>query len=284
MSQINDKIIETVENLRSRSPLTHCITNFVTINDCANAVLAIGGSPIMANEPDEAEEMVTVVNTLLINIGTLYKSQIEAMKIASQTAAKLQKAYVLDPVGIGVSKIRNDTTMELMKEAKPSIIRGNLSEIKTLAMLYEILDECTQAKGVDVADTDVINEDTLDSNVKLVESIAQKLDTTIAVSGQIDIISDGKDTYVIRNGHPMLSDITGSGCMLGCLMASYAAVTTPIMAATTAAAVMAIAGEVANQKVAYHKKGTGTFRSELIDALSLMDEKIINRYANITKN
>jgi hydroxyethylthiazole kinase len=284
MSQINDKIIETVENLRSRSPLTHCITNFVTINDCANAVLAIGGSPIMANEPDEAEEMVTVVNTLLINIGTLYKSQIEAMKIASQTAAKLQKAYVLDPVGIGVSKIRNDTTMELMKEAKPSIIRGNLSEIKTLAMLYGILDECTQAKGVDVADTDVINEDTLDSNVKLVESIAQKLDTTIAVSGQIDIISDGKDTYVIRNGHPMLSDITGSGCMLGCLMASYAAVTTPIMAATTAAAVMAIAGEVANQKVAYHKKGTGTFRSELIDALSLMDEKIINRYANITKN
>lgn len=283
MNEINEEITRTIENLRQKSPLTHCITNFVTVNDCANAILAIGGSPIMANEPDEAEEMVTIVDSLLINIGTLHKTQIEAMKTATKTAQKLEKAYVLDPVGIGVSKIRNDTTIELIKEYKPAIIRGNLSEIKTLAMLYGILEECTQAKGVDVAQTDIINEETLESNVKLVESIAEKLNTTIAVSGPIDIISNGEDTYIIRNGHPMLSDITGSGCMLGCIMASYTAIATPIIAATTATTVMGVAGEVANQKTSYHKKGTGTFRSELIDALSLMDEKIINRYANVTK-
>lgn len=283
MTDIQSDIIKTIDELRNTSPLTHCITNFVTVNDCANAVLAIGGSPIMANEPDEAEEMENIVNSLLINIGTLYKTQIEAMKIASHTIGKLDKPYVLDPVGIGVSRIRNDTTLELIDINKPTIIRGNLSEIKTLATLIDILDECAQTKGVDVAETDIINEDTIDSNAKLVSSIAQKLDTTIAVSGPIDIISDGQDTYTIRNGHPMLSNITGSGCMLGCMMASYTAITTPIIAAATATTVMGVAGQKAQMQVSYHKKGTGTFRSELIDELSLIDETTINRYADISK-
>ena len=282
MNEIISKICENVENLRKQSPLVHCITNTVTVNDCANSVLAIGASPIMANEPDEAEEMVTIVNSLLINIGTLNKAQIEAMKIASNTANKLEKSYVLDPVGIGVSNIRNQTALHLI-ESKPTIIRGNLSEIKTLANLIGILDECTQAKGVDVADSDIINKQTLESNAIIVKNIAKKLDTTIAVSGPIDIISDGNDVYAIENGHKMMSQITGSGCMLGCILAAYNAITDSFSAAVTGCVVLAIAGEIAAQTAKVNNKGTGTFRSELIDELSKMDQQTVQDYIKISK-
>ena len=145
MNEVINNICDCVTKLRKESPLVHCITNTVTVNDCANAVLAVGASPIMANEPLEAEEMVTIVNSLLINIGTLNQKQIEAMKIAAETADKLEKAYVLDPVGIGVSNIRNQTSLDLIK-SNPTIIRGNLSEIKTLANLIGILEECTRMR------------------------------------------------------------------------------------------------------------------------------------------
>lgn len=282
MNEIINSICDCVIKLRKESPLVHCITNTVTVNDCANAVLAIGASPIMANEPLEAEEMVTIVNSLLINIGTLNQKQIEAMKIASQTADKLEKAYVLDPVGIGVSNIRNQTSLELI-ESNPTIIRGNLSEIKTLANLIGILDECTQAKGVDVADGDVINDDTVESNALIVKNIAEKLDTTIAVSGPIDIISDGKEVYAIENGHKLMSQITGSGCMLGCILAAYNAIASPLVAAVTATAVLGISGEIAANTTNANNKGTGTFRSELINELSKMDNQTVQDYIKIGK-
>ena len=282
MNEIISKICENVTKLRNESPLVHCITNTVTVNDCANAVLAVGASPIMANEPQEAEEMVTIVNSLLINIGTLNQKQIEAMEIAAQTANKLEKAYVLDPVGIGVTNIRNQTSLKLI-ESKPTIIRGNLSEIKTLANLIGILDECTQAKGVDVAEGDVINTQTLESNAIIVKNIAEKLDTTIAVSGPIDIISDGKDVYAIENGHRMMSQITGSGCMLGCILGAYNAITSPLIAAVTATVVLGISGEIAAQTTKANNKGTGTFRSELINELSKMDDQTVQDHIKIKK-
>jgi hydroxyethylthiazole kinase len=204
------------------------------------------------------------------------------MKIAAKTAEKLGKSYVLDPVGIGVSNIRNETSMELIK-SNPTIIRGNLSEIKTLANLIGILDECTQVKGVDVADSDVINDETLESNALIVKNIAQKLDTTIAVSGPIDIISDGNEVYAIENGHKMMSQITGSGCMLGCILAAYNAVTTPLTAAVTATVVLGIAGQLAAQTVKVNNKGTGTFRSELIDELSNIDDQKVQDNIKIRK-
>lgn len=282
MKEVMNNICDCVTKLRNESPLVHCITNTVTVNDCANSVLAVGASPIMANEPLEAEEMVTIVNSLLINIGTLNQKQIEAMEIASKTADKLKKAYVLDPVGIGVSNIRNQTSLDLIK-SNPTIIRGNLSEIKTLAKLIGILEECTQAKGVDVAEGDVINNDTLQSNAIIVKNIAEKLNTTIAVSGPIDIISDGVDVYAIENGHKMMSQITGSGCMLGCILAAYNAITTPLNAAITATAIFGIAGEIAAQTTKVNNKGTGTFRSELIDELSKMDDQTVQDHIKIRK-
>ena len=275
------KSVNLIEKLRKESPLTHCITNVVTVRDCANAVLAVGGSPIMANAPEEAEEIVTIANSLVINIGTLTTEQIETMKKSAKQAIKLEKPFVLDPVGVGISKIRNETPIDILKESKPAIIRGNLSEIKAIAMFYGILEECTTAKGVDVADTDIINNETLQTNAQIVKNIAEKLDTTIAVSGPIDIVSDGKEVYVLENGDAMMSNITGTGCMLGCIMGAYAAIGDSLIAAITATSVMSIAGEIAAQTTKDNKQGTGSFGVYLIDELSNMNKETFMEYAKI---
>lgn len=276
-----NKTQETITNLREKSPLTHCITNFVTVNDCANAVLAIGGSPIMANEPTEAEEIGTIANSLLINIGTLTKNQIKAMEVASKHAYETNTPFVLDPVGIGVSEIRNQTSINIIKNSKPQIIRGNLSEIKAIATLIGILEECSTVKGVDVSENDIINEDTVNETGILIKNIANKLNTVIAVSGPIDIISDGNDVYYIRNGDKMMSQITGSGCMLGCVMASYLAITNPLEAAITATLVLGVSGEISAEKS--KDEGTGTFRTNLIDELSKINPDTIEKYGNLSK-
>ncbi len=280
---ILEKSINLIEKLRQESPLTHCITNVVTVRDCANAVLAVGGSPIMANAPEEAEEIVSIANSLVINIGTLTEEQIETMKKSAKQATKMEKPFVLDPVGIGISKIRNETPIDIIKESKPAIIRGNLSEIKAIAMFYGILDECTTAKGVDVADTDIISEDTLEINAQIVKNIAEKLDTTIAVSGPIDIVSNGKEVYALKNGNPMMANITGTGCMLGCIMGAYAAIDDSLLAAITATTVMSIAGEIAAKTATDNNQGTGSFGTYLIDELSKMNPETFKEYANISK-
>lgn len=280
---ILEKSINLIEKLREESPLTHCITNVVTVRDCANAVLAVGGSPIMANAPEEAEEIVSIANSLVINIGTLTEEQIETMKKSAKQATKMEKPFVLDPVGIGISKIRNETPIDIIKESKPAIIRGNLSEIKAIATFYGILDECTTAKGVDVADTDIISEDTLEINAQIVKNIAEKLDTTIAVSGPIDIVSNGKEVYALKNGNSMMANITGTGCMLGCIMGAYAAIDDSLLAAITATTVMSIAGEIAAKTATDNNQGTGSFGTYLIDELSKMNPETFKEYANITK-
>lgn len=281
MNDLVNDIGAIVDGLREVSPLTHCITNVVTVNDCANAVLAVGGSPIMANEPCEAREIVRIVNSLLINTGTLTSSQVSAMKLAVSEASVMGKPYVLDPVGIGISGIRNDVPLKLIGIATPSIIRGNLSEIKAVANFYGVLDECVMAKGVDVAEGDVISEDTVDSNSVLVRNIADKLGTTVAVSGPIDIVSDGVSVLQVRNGHGDLSRITGSGCMLGCLMASYCNVASPLLAATCASVVMGVCGELAHDNVVKNNAGTGSFRTYLIDELSKIGSDCISEYADV---
>ncbi|WP_455645459.1 hydroxyethylthiazole kinase [Methanosphaera sp.] len=280
---IIEKTIETMEELRNNSPLTHCITNVVTVTNCANAVLAVGGSPIMANAPEEAEEITGISNSLLINVGTPTTEQVTTMLKSAKKANDTNKPYVLDPVGVGISNIRNETPINLINESKPAIIRGNLSEIKAIAMFFDILEECTKAKGVDVAESDIINEDTLESQGQLIKNIAEKLDTTIAVSGPIDIISDGKEVYAIANGDAMMSNITGTGCMLGCILAAYTTVTEPLLAAITGTVVMGIAGELAAQATIDNKQGTGSFGIYLIDELSLMNKETILEKANIRK-
>ena len=274
-----NKIIKNTNTIREKSPLTHCITNFVTVNDCANVILAIGGSPIMSNEENEAEELGNIINSLLINIGTITKNQMQTMQKASASATKNKNPIVLDPVGVGISQIRNKATENIIKNNKPTIIKGNLSEIKAIATLTGILQECNTAKGVDVAETDIITENNTQEIGTLVKNIANKLQTTISVSGPIDIISDGNEIYYIYNGDAKMSKITGSGCMLGSIMASYSAITNPLEAAITSTLTFGIAGEISAQETV----GTGSFRTELINQLSIMTPEKIEKYGKIKK-
>ncbi len=276
-------VSKTIETLRKKCPLTHCITNYVTINDCANAVLAIGGSPAMANEEPEIAEFVNIAGATIINLGNLLDNQIQAMKKAATETKKTQTPLVIDPVAVGVSQLRNNMTKEIIDLSNVNIIRANMSEIKAIGKLYDIIDETSIAKGVDVSEDDKITTENLENNAETIEQIAKKLNTTIAVSGKIDIITNGKDTYYIDNGEEIMSKITGSGCMLSCVIGAFSAVTTPLEAAIIGTLSMTIAGQLAYKTCLYNKQGSGSFRTYLIDELYNMDDEKIIKYAKLYK-
>ena len=163
------QISKTIEKLRKTNPLTHCITNYVTINDCANAVLAIGASPAMANEEEEIEEFVQIAQSTIINLGNLLNDQIPTITKASQETKKTQTPLILDPVEVGVSKLRNDITRKVIDQSEVNIIRSNMSEIKAIGKLYGILDETITAKGVDAAADNKITWDNIEENAQIIE-------------------------------------------------------------------------------------------------------------------
>lgn len=276
-----NKINETLKNIREKNALTHCITNSVTINDCANAVLAIGGSPFMAEDAEELEEVVTIADVLVINIGKLSKEQIESMHISSKTANKTNTPIILDPVGVGVTELRNKTTMDLINDYDIAAIRGNITEIKAIAKLAGVLDESNTAKGVDVNIDDIITEENLKDNGELICELASKLNTTILASGPIDILSDGNLTVAIDNGDDMMPLITGSGCMLSSIVGSCIGGSNPFDGSLVAILAMNIAGERARAKVDEKDEGTGSFRTYLIDYLYKTDSETLTEKANI---
>lgn len=272
-NEILKKIPDTLDKFKATTPLTQCITNFVTVNDCANAILALGGSPIMADDPQEVEEIVNIANALVINIGTVRKEQIEAMKLSSAQANKTNTPITIDPVGVGISKVRNDTTLDLIENYDVAAIRGNITEIKTISKLINIIDDTNTAKGVDVCDDDVITEENLKLNGEIIAKTAEKLNTVILASGQIDILSDGKTTLAIYGGDEMMPLITGSGCMLSSLVGSCIGAADPFDGTLLAILAMNKAGEKARAKVDENNLGTGSFRTFLIDALYQTDAK-----------
>lgn len=280
-NEILEKLDKTLKNIREKNPLTHCITNSVTINDCANAVLAIGGSPFMAEDAEELEEVVTIADVLVINIGKLSKDQVEAMNISAKTANKTNTPIVLDPVGVGVTELRNRTTLNLIENYDIAAIRGNISEIKAIAKLVGITDENNTAKGVDVNIDDIITEENLSANGELIKELAAKLDTTILASGPIDILSDGETTIAIDNGDDMMPLITGSGCMLSSIVGSCVGGSTPLEGSLVAILAMNIAGEKARAKVDEKDEGTGSFRAYLIDYLYKTNAETLANESNI---
>lgn len=279
--KILEKIPDLIKNVKEKCPLTHCITNFVTVNDCANAILAIGASPIMAEELDEVEEIVNISDALVINIGTLKHPQIEAMKIGSAQANKTNIPITLDPVGVGVSKLRNNATIDLINNYNISAIRGNITEIKTIAKLFNVTDETNTAKGVDVCNDDIITKDNLKANGKIIAKTAEKLNTVILASGPIDILSDGKTTIAIYGGDEMMPLITGSGCMLSSIVGSCIGATNPFDGTLLAILAMNKAGEKARAKVDEENLGTGSFRTLLIDALYKTDAEELSNESKI---
>ena len=282
VKNILDGFEDAVKNVKEVSPLTFCITNFVTVTDCANAALAIGASPIMSNGAEEGGEIVNIANALVINIGTLSKSQNELMRNSARQAKEIEKPIIFDPVGAGVSALRNDMTKEIVEDYPLALVRGNMSEIKAIAKLINLNENNDSvAKGVDVAESDIISEVTLESNALIVKELANELNAVVIASGPIDIISDGNLTFGLDNGDEMMPLITGSGCMLTTIIGSYVGANEPLIGGIAACALMAIAGENAAENVRANDLGTASFRTFLIDNLYKLDAEELKERANL---
>lgn len=254
--------------VRECSPTVQCITNFVTVNDCANILLAAGASPTMSESVFDAHETTALVHGLVCNLGAIEK--IESMRKAGICANKLGKSVVLDPIGAGGGAVRKGMIAELMHDVRFTAVRGNASEIRSLA-----LGEAKSGGSVDVLAEDRVTEQNLEHSVNMIGKLARRLETVVAVSGEIDVVSDGRRTAVIRNGCAMMSKITGSGCMLTTLAGAFCAATPdkPFEAVCAAMVTMGIAGELAEEKRIASGTGNATFRNDLIDAVFNMSEK-----------
>jgi hydroxyethylthiazole kinase len=250
------------ENVRQKSPLVHNITNYVTVNDCANMLLACGGSPIMADDPEDAVEITAICGGLNINIGTLNQRTIPAMLAAGKRSNELGHPVVLDPVGAGASTLRTDTALRLLNEVKFAVIRGNISEIKTLAL------GSGTTKGVDADVADKVTEENLDGAVAFAKDFARRIGAVVAVTGAIDIVTDGERAFCIRNGRPEMASITGTGCQLSALTAAFVTANPdqPLEAAAAAVCAMGLCGETAHRRMT-ELDGNSSYRNFIIDAM-----------------
>lgn len=237
--------------VKQQSPLVHNITNYVVMNNTANALLAIGASPVMAHAVEEVKDMVAIASALVINMGTLSEKWVEAMLIGGEAANEKGIPVVFDPVGVGATPYRNQVAALIIKQCKPSIIRGNASEIMALAK------ENISTKGVD---------STASSNNALegAKRLAKETAAVVVISGEEDFITDGNIVYSVKNGSPLMPKVTGMGCTATAIVGAFAAVNNNMLvAAACAMATMGVAGEIAAQQA----KGPGTMQLHFIDAL-----------------
>lgn len=263
-----------LDNVRKTMPLVHNITNYVTVNDVANVLLACGGSPIMSDEPRDVVDITSICGGLNINIGTLNERSIQGMFAAGKRANALDHVVLLDPVGAGASALRTDTAVELMKELELSAIRGNISEIKTLAH------GSGTTKGVDADVADAVTEDNLEEAVAFVKEFAKKAECIVAITGAIDLVSDGEVCYVIRNGRPEMGRITGTGCQLSGMMTAFLVANPDNQTEAAAAAVcaMGLAGEIGWSRM-QEGDGNSTYRNRIIDAIYNMNGDTLDKGA-----
>ncbi|CAH0122172.1 Hydroxyethylthiazole kinase [Paenibacillus sp. CECT 9249] len=247
-----------ISRVRQSKPLIHQITNYVTVNDCANVTLAIGASPVMADDADEVAEIVAISSALVLNMGTLNNRVVEAMIAAGQKANESGVPVVLDPVGAGASQLRNRTARTLLERIQFSVIRGNISEIKCLAGAN------ANTRGVDASETDAAGGP--EGGVGIARLLARQYNCVVAITGETDIVSDGVRTLCIQNGHKALGSITGTGCMCSALIGSFCgAGSDDLVAAAAGVMSMGIAGEIAFEQAGH--KGLGSYRVALIDQI-----------------
>ncbi|TGK29446.1 hydroxyethylthiazole kinase [Leptospira gomenensis] len=250
------EIVEDFSELRIKSPLTHVITNIVVTNWTANILLAAGASPAMVIAEEEVADFAAIASGLLINVGTLTSSDVKAMRAAAVAAQKAGTPWVIDPVAAGALRFRTDFAKELL-DYKPSVIRGNASEILALGGAIG------GGKGVDSTARS-------SEAISAAKELAIRTGAVVAVSGETDYITDGKDIVGVPGGHPLMTRVTGVGCSLGALMASFLGIQKdPLRAAVSASAVFAIAGFRAGQQ----SKGTGSFATAFLDQLTLLSEE-----------
>ncbi|MHB8642505.1 MAG: hydroxyethylthiazole kinase [Gaiellaceae bacterium] len=250
----------TLRTLRERKPLIHQITNYVVMNETANATLAIGALPVMAHAPEEVEEMAAAAGALVLNIGTLSHAWIDAMLLAGSAANRAGVPVVLDPVGVGATTFRTDTARRILDEVDVAVVRGNAAEVATLAGVR------AEIRGVESIAADVH-----------AAAAANALGTIVSITGAVDHVSDGARSLAIANGHAFLATITGSGCISTALTGCFVAVDPSIEGAAAALAALGVAGEDA----ARGAKGPGTFHANLYDALANLTPESLDQRARI---
>ena len=268
---------EILDMVRRQTPVVHSITNYVTVNDCANMILAAGGSPIMADDAAEVEQIVALSSALVLNIGTLNARTVESMLAAGKRANALNIPVVLDPVGAGASDLRNETLRRLLQEVRFAVIKGNSSEIRFLA------GEKATARGVDADQGALVSEDNLAPAARMAADLSAATGAVVIVSGRIDIVAHAQKAWAVSNGDPLMTRITGSGCMtavvVGCCVAAAPAELP--QACLCAVCAMGVAGEIASENMAAVGGGTGTYRTMLLDAMSTLDGPAITCRANV---
>lgn len=249
---------EIIAQNRRRRPLIHCITNHVTANDCANILLACGGSAIMADDPDEVAEVTAMCDGLVLNMGTPSPRKIEALLRAGKEANRLGHPVILDPVGVGSSVLRREAGRRLLAQVRFAAIRGNATEIATLVR------GTAAHRGVD-ADIEESAMDAADENAK---RLSQETGAVVIVTGDTDIVTDGKTLYRVHNGHPMMKTVTGSGCQLSSLLGAYVTANPemPLHAALAAVCAMGLGGETAHERLG-PLDGNASYRNYIIDAI-----------------
>ncbi len=260
-----EQIIQSLGELREKQPLVHNITNTVVSNTTANALLAIGASPIMAQAPEEIAEMVGITSSLVINSGTITSSSLQSMMLAVKTAGELGKPWILDPVGAGATPFRLKSNQQLL-EYKPTVVRGNASEITAL------FTGSNEGKGVDSSSSS-------ESTLHFIQEKARKHQLIIAVTGATDYVTDGYEVYKINNGHPMMARVTGTGCTATAIIGAFLAVCdTPLTAAVTGLACLGIAGELASIDC----PGPGSLQLRMLDELYRLDQSTIQKFEKVS--
>jgi hydroxyethylthiazole kinase len=252
---ITEKLIsELLTRVQMKRPLVHHITNYVTVNDCANITIAAGAAPVMADAVEEVCEMVTCAGALVLNIGTLNKGQIESMLLAGGMANDRQIPVILDPVGAGATCFRTKSAQRLLDELKITILKGNAGEIGILAGAE------AHVRGVD-------SHGVTGNLEKIARNFAKRAGMTVVVSGATDIVTDGRRILLVENGHPMMGGISGTGCMAASVIGAFVSVTDdPVIASAAALAAFGLSGE----KAAAFARGPGSFKTALFDEMAAL--------------
>jgi len=237
LDELKQEIEKTVDECREKRPFPASITNTVTVNFVANAQLAVGGTAAMIYLPDEAETLARVADSFYINMGTLLPVYAETLPRCLEVLIKEHKPWVLDPVGIGAGALR-DSLLLAMKHNPPSVIRANASEVMALAALWKISTKKSMIRGVE-------SHDSIEDATEAAVELARFIHGAVAVSSEVDLVTDGRQILTIKGGSPLFTRITGSGCSLGGVVAAYSALTTPFTAAATASSIYKKAGELA---------------------------------------
>ena len=251
MENLAEQAARNLRAVRERKPLVHNITNFVVMNYTANALLAMGASPVMAHAIGEVEEMVSHAGALVLNIGTLTEEWVAAMIAAGRKATEKKIPIVLDPVGSGATRLRTESARKILSQTRVSVLRGNASEILSLQ------DENSRTKGVDAVHG-------VDEAARTAGILAAELGSTLAITGPVDLITDGRRTVRVANGHPLMASVTGTGCTATAAVGAFLAVDPDsVSAAATALAFFGLAGEVAGASAT----APGSFMIKMLDAL-----------------